>query len=272
MLKKLFIILFLIIVAAIIIACGADTENPGHDLDLLDILDIIAENQTNEIQTVGEINETKNTDDTIGQTHPESETEIVENIPPPKYETYDNPDLGFKIQYPADWTCINSDISIEEFNGIILDLLGPEAAAGLLNGINPRASSLMWYYFGNIDDSIDFIDSIMPIANLLISDAGNITQDDFQSPMNLMELQNQFDNYYPLILDGFKSDGIFGQSLGENYYAVYNYNYSDGDIISSCYQAVTEKNGFLYTYTFTNRDGELNTDAYEKMLSAMTFY
>ena len=263
MLKKLLIILCVIIIAAIVVAaCGKPEDIPGHELDLTD------EIKTSEPEIIDDY-----IDETIEQTEqtqPETDPPVIDvwdDMYVPRYEVYDNPNLGFKIQYPAEWTCIDSDISVDEFNAMILELLGTKASAGwLLNDINASASALMWYNFGNTKDLF------MPVANLVISDAGDITQDDFQSPMNLMELQNQFDNYYPLILDGFESNGISGQLLGENYYALYNYNYSDDAIISSCYQAITEKNGFLYTYTFTSRDGKLDIDTYEKMLSTIEFY
>ena len=263
MLKKLFIILC-VIIAATAVSCSKTENIPGHELDL----DLTDEIKTTEPETMEEVIDDY-TDETKEQSQPETEPPIIDtwnDMYASRYEDYDNPNLGFKIQYPAEWTCIDADISPQEFNEMILYLLGSEAAVGLLNDIDMSASALMWYDFGNTDDLI------MPCANLVISDSGDITQDDFQSPMNLMELQNQFDNYYPLILDGFESGGIFGQLLGENYFAIYNYSYSDGNNISSCYQAITEKNGFLYTFTFTVHGGESDIEAYEKTLSTMIFY
>ena len=184
------------------------------------------------------------------------------------YELYDSPELGFKIQYPMDWMYLDGGISTEEFNSMVADVFG-QNAADLFDelGADPSSVTVMWYDFQKASDVF------VPNANVVINDSGGIKQNDFKSPTNLKDFQKEFDDYYPTLFDGFKSGGITGKSLGNNYFAIYKFDCTINNTQSlSCYQAMTEKNGLIYIFTYTTQGGKLDDATYEKMLSTLVFY
>jgi len=282
MLKRLLFLSFVLIIVIVISAmtsCGnISTENIGSLLDnLADKLDA-AEKEINDAvdsikQDTGDLPETEvievitNPPET-GSPEPETDISVQNPKSESGFEIYENQYLGFKIQYPIEWMYIDGGISAEDFNAMILDVFGQDAA-DLFNqlGADPSTVTLMWYDFGNAGEYF------VPNANLGISDAEGITQNDLKSPLNITELQNTFDEYYALIFQNFKSGGMAGKAMGGNYFAVYKFDYLINDIISlSCYQAMTEKNGLLYMFTFTTHRGASDAAVYEKMLSTLEFY
>ena len=281
MIKRLSLVLSIFIVLTAVIACSdTNAENLGAIIDrIADNLNVAEQEVDDAVDSIKikqednkqEINNTNDTTEQTKQTEPETtepEVYIVYETPRPEFVIYDNQNLGLKIQYPGEWRYIDANISAEEFNQMILDAFGPEAV-NLLNeiGDEPSTVTLMWYDFKNASELF------VPKANLTISDSEGITQDDLQLPFNLSDLQDSFDGYYALIFDNFQSDGITGQSLGGNYFAIYKFNYLFDYILSlSCYQAMTEKNGLLYMFTFTTYSGSFDAAVYERMLSTLEFY
>ncbi|MCL1857624.1 MAG: hypothetical protein FWF92_00105 [Oscillospiraceae bacterium] len=304
MLKKLLIVLsIVIIIMPAVAACSINRENISSILDKIadnindagneikdafdsitvkpeadgdDIIEDIDITDININETVDNINDIINETTAEELTVPEAvmteaptepETDAPENLRS-GFEVYDNQFLGIKIQYPVEWMYIDGGISAEEFDRMVLGVFGQQAA-DLFNelGADPSAITLIWYDFGNASEYF------VPNANLGISDAEGITQNDFKSPFNIIDLQEAFDSYYPFIFDNFQSKGMTGQEIGGNYYAVYKFDCVIDYIVPlSCYQAMTEKNGLLYTLTFSTHGGKLDIDIYEKMLSSLEFY
>ena len=187
------------------------------------------------------------------------------------FEVYENAALGIKIQYPIDWMYIDPSISPEEFSAMIEEVMGSEAAGLFENfDIDPSAITVMWFDFKNATELF------VPNTNMVVSDAGGVTQNDLKSPYNLKDLQDMYEGYYSQMFGGFNSIGdMYGKEMGGNYFAVYKFNYSIDagyyTVSASCYQAMTVKNNVLYVVTFTTHGGQLDEATYETMLSSLEF-
>jgi len=263
MLKKLLFVLIISLIIAPVGACSVTiSQNPGSVSNkITDEINAVAQEIDDALETAEEIITTN----IIITEQPEPDTENVISLP--KYEIYDNPNLGFKIQYPGEWVYIDANITAEEFNDMLLGTFGQEAADFFNSmGGDPSTITLMWYDFVNASESF------VPNANLGISDSEGITQNDFKSQYNIDDLQESFDNYYPYMFDNFQSGGMAGKLMGDNYFAAYKFSCTVENTPLSCYQAMTEKHGYLYMFTFTTHGGKLDEATYEKMLSTLEFY
>ena len=301
MLKKLALILSIFIIVTSAVACDSDTDKDAGAIiegvkDKTDASVDLTKEDTENTEDMKETNETsgdytedtgytdftydtENTeeqteDETGGTTEPTESTEAIINpqndthLPKSDvFEIYDNPDLGFKIQYPTDWAYIDRGMTAEEFDEMVREVYGPEAADLFARlGADSSAVAVMWYDFKNATETF------IPNANITVSDSGGITQNDLKVPSNLIAIQNSFESYYPQIIGGFEPGSMTGQAMGDNYFASYEFNYSMDSAPLSCYQASTEKNGALYTFTFMAQKGKLDFGDYEKMLSSLEFY
>ena len=202
----------------------------------------------------------------------EEETEeTADTVALPGFEMFEYPQGGFRIQYPVEWMYADESWSAEEFHAIIGEVYG-QGAVDLFNELNEsdagaRSEDIVWYDFPNADGGF------FPNARLISGDADGITQEDLKSPVNLTEFQEFFEDLYSRVFENFKSAGnMTGKMLGDNYFAVYKFDCSIHGANVSGYQAMTSKNGLLYTFSATTFRGKSDETTYEKMLSTLEFY
>lgn len=182
------------------------------------------------------------------------------------FEFYENEIFGFILQYPIEWMLFDGSISPAEYKEMVDEVFGSDAA-NIFDGLGFDFSSItaVWLDFENAAG--DFV----PNANIVVSDAEGLTQNDLKSPINLLSLQDMYEDVYPQMFDDFSSDGnMYGKAFGGNYFAIYKFNYTLSGMNISCYQAMTVKSNNLYVLTFTTH-GKSDESKYETIISSLEF-
>jgi len=182
---------------------------------------------------------------------------------------YNNPGAGFTLQYPIAWFLIDDGISEADVRDAINEVFGEEVP-NMLEDLGADFSSTLVYWY-DFENSTDYF---TPNVNLSADDSGGLTQNDLKSPAIQEELQAAFDELYPLLFGGYTMvEELQGRALGENYFALFKFTADINQIHAGFYQAITEHNGVLYTFSLTTFDYLLNSTApaFEQMLSTLRF-
>jgi hypothetical protein len=187
----------------------------------------------------------------------------------PGFMEYHNAKGGFSIQYPIAWFCLDEAIPVDDMRDIVDDVFD-DGITDILDelGVDFSSTLVYWYDFDNAHD--DFV----PNINVNSSDSGGITQNDLKIPDLLTELQEVFEDMYPMLFGSFSVlDNLTGKALGENYFAVFVFSADIGGIQAGFCQAFTVSGNNLYTFTLTTFVDKLSSTIpiFENMLSTLRF-
>jgi hypothetical protein len=187
----------------------------------------------------------------------------------PGFEEYRNSRVGFSIQHPIAWFCLDEAIPEDVLRDAISDVFD-DGTTDFLDelGVDFNSALVYWFDFDNASD--DFV----PNVNLNYSDSGGITQNDLKLPEFQTELQEIFEDMYLSVFSGFSViENTTGKVLGDNYFVTFVFRSEIGGITAGFCQAFTVSGGDLYTFTLTTFNEKLPSaiPVFENMLSTLRF-
>ena len=199
-----------------------------------------------------------------------SRSKSVNVVIPDGFVEYKNDKHKFSIHYPAVWTLLDDSITFDDIKDVILEKHGQEflnQVAVLGFNVDFSRVAAIWFDFYNMADEF------APNVNLVIdANRGGLKQSDLKKSDVQRGLQKVFEEGFAQVFKDFTPvANITGKTLGNNYFLIYLFDTTMGDMKLSFCQAMTIIGNDMYMFTYTTHHGTLDasTEMYEQMLSTL---
>jgi len=179
---------------------------------------------------------------------------------PKDFVSFENTQLGYKIQYPEGYVFIEDSMTGDEKTVALSNL--PEN----MHDQVPSSIQAIWF----IPDSGQFSANTI---SLYISSVSDATQQSLKSKPTQEQYESDVVEQYSGIFSDFTiSKHMEGGTFGSQYFIMYNCAYKNYDVQYYMAQAITIWKGNQYTFTFTSNNPNLFTTApFTTMLCTLKF-